>query len=79
MRTDVADWAGSEAGGGGRQHWTVSQTCVASGVVPFNGITGTDWDCDNTGQTGMVWLNESELSLAGNGEFLFLTELKNDM
>lgn len=41
---------------------TVSQTCVASGVVTFNGTTGTDCDCDNTGQTDMVQLNEIKVS-----------------
>ena len=52
-----ADWAGSEVcacacvfGGGGllSQHRTVPPTCVASGLMLLNGITSTDWDCDNT-------------------------------
>lgn len=43
--TDVAGRAvrtGSEVLGKLSQHRTVSQTCVASGLVPLNGITGTD-------------------------------------
>lgn len=41
-----ADWAdGSEGGGaveGVSQHTSVSQTFVASALMPLNGITGTD-------------------------------------
>lgn len=74
--TDVAGWAGSEVGGKLSQHRAVSQTRVASGLVPFNGIGGTEWGCHNTGeQTGaeMVWLKWNETSLAGEADVLLLS------
>lgn len=53
MRTDAAACAGSQVGEDGVDVNTglFLRLCVASSVEPFNGIAGTDWDCDNTRQT----------------------------